>query len=163
MKRFFLLFAIQTGLLHAQPDEQNGTNEAFLIYGQKSFAECALLMAGNISVDEMSEFVNSVCYTCFHAHKNDFEQDLRADLGRPNNGSAPGVITARNIKKFADAVIDDLAVVARNFQGEDRELFWTTVAKDVTKSMTSLCTGRKDEHGIEKHINRRINLKKMLG
>jgi hypothetical protein len=163
MKRLFLLFAVQIGFLHAQSNEQYTTNDILLIYGQKSFAECALSMNANISLDEMSEFVNSACYTCFHAHKPDFEQDLRADLGRPNNGSPPEVIRAKHIKIFVDNVVDDLAVVARNFQGEDRDLFWTLSAKNVTQSMLGLLRGKKDEHGIEKHINRKINLKKLIG
>ena len=163
MKLFFLLFAIQVGFLHAQPIEQYEANDTLLIYGQKSFAECALSMAGNVSLDEMSEFVNSACYTCFHAHKPDFEQDLRAELGRPNNGSPPEVIRAKHIKLFADNVVDDLAVVARNFQGEDRDLFWTLAAKNVMKSMLGLLRGKKDENGVEKHINRKINLKKLIG
>lgn len=60
-------------------------------------------------------------------------------------------------------MVDDLAVVARNFQGEDRDLFWTLSAKNVTQSMLGLLRGKKDEHGIEKYINRKINLKKLIG
>ena len=168
MKNIFFILTIVSCVFSshveaAQPIEQYEANDILLVYGQKSFAECASLMTGNISSEEMSKFVDSTCYTCFHAHKPDFEQNLREDLGRPNNGSPPEVIRARHIKQFVDDVVDDLAVVARNFQGEDRELFWTLATKKVTQSMLGLLHGKKDAHGIEKHIHRKINLKKTLG
>ena len=163
---FTILTSIMASCLQADHgwDEEATTMDDCLFNIQSTFSEHALMITERNSSEDIPALVNSVCYTSYQAHKHEFSQDIRAAQGRPNRGEPLSVSANKYTRKFTDTIIDDLAIVARQLQGNDREQFRELAAIKVTKSMISFCVSHKGfDYGIEKQVHNQIKLKKILG
>lgn len=118
---------------------------------------------------DINQLVKNGVTTCYNTYRPNYDQAIareRSHLAGMNllKSSYAQQIPGIQAKLFAEAIINQINMLAQQLSPNDRQIFWNIAGAEIKQTMNDFCNSHQGSVGdLNSHIDNLINMKKIFG